>query len=359
MRLRLTKVDEFQFLTCVQHEVWGSNTARFRDWKVGDHLVIIVNKALAALAEVTGKPLVPKRRVWDNGLLPHRIPIRFTHVLLPENRPPILGEIRETLTSAWGPQYGWGILNQHLLLDDPAERIIKAIRSRRNDLEEIRSNLDRYLADAKIQREAVASIKRKPGRPKKVDIEQPFEEKPFPSKEDESTHSKVQSLLIRLGKTTGCSVWVASNDRKRLFKGKRLGEGCLTSFPKLGLSEEATRRISLIDVIWIRQNAPVCAFEVEATTSIYSGLLRMSDLLSVVPALNLKLFIVAPRERQDKVMAELARPTFEKIGLSEYCRSIAAEDLETLYSKVADLEGHVQPSIVDRIAVELEDELEG
>ena len=84
----------------------------------------------------------------------------------------------------------------------------------------------------------------------------------------------------------------------------------------------------------------------------------MSDLISVVPALNIKLFIIAPRERQEKVMGELSRPTFLKIGLSDFCRFIPAEDLDTLLSKVKDLEGHIQPSIMDTIAVELEEDFD-
>ena len=38
--------------------------------------------------------------------------------------------------------------------------------------------------------------------------------------------------------------------------------------------------IELIDVLWLDGNAIVAAFEIESTTSIYSGLLRMSDLLA-------------------------------------------------------------------------------
>jgi hypothetical protein len=159
-----------------------------------------------------------------------------------------------------------------------------------------------------------------------------------------------------LGNTTGCSIWIASNDRNRQYKGKILGDGCLKSLPNLGLNDDATSRISLIDVIWIRQNAPVCAFEIETTTSIYSGLLRMSDLISVIPALNIKLYIVAPKERQDKVMSELTRPTFQKIGLSEFCRFVPADELNELFSKVKDLEGYIQPNVVETISVELEED---
>jgi hypothetical protein len=72
MRLRLTKVDEYQFLTCVKHNLWGSEHARFRDWRNGDCLAVIVDKDIAGLGEVNGNPFVSKERVWDNGIYPHR-----------------------------------------------------------------------------------------------------------------------------------------------------------------------------------------------------------------------------------------------------------------------------------------------
>ncbi|MBE0517113.1 MAG: hypothetical protein IBX41_06985 [Methanophagales archaeon] len=355
-RLRLVKIiDEYQFLTCLKHSLWGSRTARFKNWQEGDYLAFIVDKALSGLAEVVGKPFQSKQKVWDNDLFPHRIPIKFTHVLDGDQRIPILGEVRDALTSEWGPKYGWGILNQQLLVDEPAEIIVRAMRSQSNSLSEIISNLDQYLEEAKQQRKAVTKITRKQGRPRKetFGIEEIFE-----TKEEESQHSKAQYALIKLGRITGCSVWIASNDRNRIFRGKPLGEDCLKSLPNLGLNEEATRRVSLIDILWIRQNAPVCAFEVETTSVVYSGLLRMSDLLSVVPALRMKLFIVAQKERQERVISELSRPTFQKIGLNEYCKFIPIEKLEELSSKVRDFGGHIQSSILDTIAIEVEEEFE-
>ena len=53
MRLRLTKIDEVQFLTCFKHQVWDSKAARFKDWNVGDYLVLIVEKTIAGLAEIS------------------------------------------------------------------------------------------------------------------------------------------------------------------------------------------------------------------------------------------------------------------------------------------------------------------
>jgi hypothetical protein len=356
VRLRLTKIDEYQFLTCLKHSLWGSRSARFKDWQDGDYLAFIIGKALAGLAKVTGKPFHSNEKVWDNDLFPYRIPIKFVHVLARDQRVQLLGEIRDTLTSSWGPKYGWGILNQQVLPNDSADTIIRAIQSRPNCLTEVESNIEQLLQEARQEREIVSKEKKQKRVQPGKEIPQPVEE--FKTKEEESIHSQAQSTLIKLGIITGCSVWIAPNDRNRLFRGKPLGEECLKKLPNLGLSDEATRRISLIDIIWIRQNAPICAFEVETTTSVYSGLLRMSDLLSVVPALNVKLYIVSPKDRQDRVRAELTRPTFQKVGLNDFCKFVPTEELRNLLSRVEGLRGHVQPTIVDTIAIGFEEEIE-
>lgn len=349
MRLRITKLDEYQFLSCFKYSLWGSRSARFRDWQKGDRLAFIVDKALAGYAEVSGESFRSDERVWDDGLFPYRIPIKFQCILNKNQRIPILGEIRDVLISAWGNRYGWGILNQQLLTGSSAERIIATLEEHPNNLTQTEQNIEQLLQEARQQRED-SSVKKRPRRLSLKIRTEPALEKFMPEDED-SIHSQAQSDLIKLGRITGCSVWIASNDRNRSFRGKTLGNECLKQLPNLGLNDEATRKISLIDIIWIKQNAPVCAFEVETTTSIYSGLLRMADLLSEVPALNVKLYIVAPRERQDRVHSELTRPTFRKIGLNDFCKFIPIEELTNLLSKVEGFGGHIQPTIVDKIAI--------
>ena len=339
----------------MKYSLWGSRSARFKDWQKGDKLAFIVDKALAGYAEVSGEPFRSDERVWDNALFPWRIPIKFQYVLTKDKRIPILGEIRDILMSAWGNSYGWGILNQRVLSDSPAEKIIATFAERPNNLDKTKSDIESLLYEAKQQREVSPAKKTAKRISLKAQTESALEIS-IPEEED-SAHSQAQNALIKLGKITGCSVWIASNDRNRSFHGRTLGNECLKQLPSLGLSDEATRRISLIDIIWIKQNAPVCAFEVETTTSIYSGLLRMADLLSEVPALNVKLYIVAPRERQDRVRSELTRPTFRKIGLNDFCKFIPLEELSTLLSKVEGFGGHIQPTIVDKIAIGFGEEI--
>jgi hypothetical protein len=55
------KIDEFQFLTCLKHKVWGSKKARFKDWKIGDHLAFIIDKSIAGLAQVSVNLLYLKK----------------------------------------------------------------------------------------------------------------------------------------------------------------------------------------------------------------------------------------------------------------------------------------------------------
>lgn len=44
------------------------------------------------------------------------------------------------------------------------------------------------------------------------------------------------------------------------------------------------------------------------TTSIYSGLLRMADLMALQPNLDIRAHIVAHDETKDKVIQEISRP---------------------------------------------------
>ena len=125
-------------------------------------------------------------------------------------------------------------------------------------------------------------------------------------------HTEIQHALLKLGLDMGFDLWVARNDRLKIWDGTTLGSlpGMVEELPTQ-FNEATNRTIELIDVLWLKGNSIVAAFEVEATTSVYSGLLRMSDLLALQPNLSINLFLVAPDDRRDKVESELMRPTFK------------------------------------------------
>lgn len=150
------------------------------------------------------------------------------------------------------------------------------------------------------------------------------------AEQEDRTHTEIQGWLRDLGLAIGFDVWIAANDTGRPYQNGRLGEGCLKSLPihlENAPGAEATR---LIDVIWFdRSNGVVsAAFEVEHTTSIYSGIVRLLDLALGAAKQNAHgLFLVAPDKREKDVRAQLARPAFSRVSDLDV-RFLAYSDLE-------------------------------
>ena len=113
------------------------------------------------------------------------------------------------------------------------------------------------------------------------------------------------------------------------------------------------RTIEYIDVIWLEKQAIAAAFEVEHTTPIYSGLLRMADLLTMQPNLDIKWYLVAPDDRFTKFASEIARPTFGALRkpLHEVCRFIAYDRLIEKLDAAAELLAHLRPTFLDYVSV--------
>lgn len=172
-------------------------------------------------------------------------------------------------------------------------------------------------------------------------------------------HTEMQWILLKLGSDMGFDVWVARNDRGRSFDGKRFDAlpRLVTSLP-LQFDEATNRTIELIDVLWLEGNSIRAAFEIESTTSIYSGLLRMSDLVAMQPNLNIPLFLVAPDERRDKVMSEVNRPTFLRLKppLAEVCRFISFSALKEQIEKASAYIRYMKPEFLDELSESCEAE---
>lgn len=129
---------------------------------------------------------------------------------------------------------------------------------------------------------------------------------------ENDAHTQMQYLLAKIGSALGYDVFVAVNDRSKRFGNQVLSDLCVSSLPPLEIADEVTSTIELIDVLWLEKTAPriVCAFEVEKSTSIYSGILRLSDLALALPNHGSRLCLVAPNAREKEVVAQLKRPSF-------------------------------------------------
>ena len=148
---------------------------------------------------------------------------------------------------------------------------------------------------------------------------------------------RIQSLLAKAGIELGFRVWIPAGDRANVLKALS-GEGeehFLTRLP-LNADDNTVETVERIDVLWIKGRTIVRAFEVEDTTAVYSGILRMSDLIALQPQFSIKLHIVAPEERADMVRRQILRPTFaymEGGPLSKICTYLSYGSVEELSSQ--------------------------
>ena len=118
-----------------------------------------------------------------------------------------------------------------------------------------------------------------------------------------------------MGKSLGFDVWIASNDRGREYADGFLGDGCLQHWP--AGNGQGLESVRLIDVIWLERGSTqvAAAFEVEHSTAIYSGIVRMLDLaLGTQVSAASTLFLVAPDNRRNEVAQQLKRPAFSRVS---------------------------------------------
>ena len=151
----------------------------------------------------------------------------------------------------------------------------------------------------------------------------------------ELSHAQVQTLLGAIGSLKGFDLWIPQHDREQLdwtvAKPFRYRQRLPENYNRV---EDI---LAQIDVVWIERgkNALNALWEVEHSTTIYSGLLRLNDIHLVAPQIS-KLAIVANEERRSMFSRQLNRPTFQTSGLSEICAFLDYKDVYQWHQRARD-----------------------
>ncbi|WP_018343981.1 hypothetical protein [Cytophaga aurantiaca] len=137
---------------------------------------------------------------------------------------------------------------------------------------------------------------------------------------EENFHTEMQYHLLKIGVALGYDVISASNDRGRCHDGKNFSFISLDSFPDINVEKDIYNTIKLIDIVWFEKgtNKIVCAFEVEKSTSIYSGILRLCDLSCSIINNDLTLYLISPDSREKEVLMQLNRPSIKSNNIPVY-----------------------------------------
>ena len=352
-------LDLFTGTTWEEFTAAGSSVSGFREsrWKTlqrvkpGDYLLCYLTgvSRFIGVLEVTSQAFRDSTPVWADEDFPCRVKVKPVVALTPQTAVPVKllrGKLTvfENLTSphAWTGHFR-GSPAKWKRTD--GEAVVEAL------LEAQQNPQVRPVDKRKLARRP-RSLKAKMGSVT-VPEDEPEEVTDSAAGPAPSEHTEIQALLLKLGSDMGFGVWVARNDRNREFAGSTLS-GFANSRTELPLQfDDATNRtIELIDVLWLQGNAIVAAFEVESTTSVYSGLLRMSDLLAMQPNINIPLYIVAPDDKRSKVMSEVNRPTFSRLTppLSEVCRFVSFSSLRDGLSEYSSVLQYLKPEFLEEVS---------
>ena len=321
-------IDLFTGTTWEEFRKAGAKTTGFRKSmrshlekvKRGDILLCYLTGVMrwVGALEMVG-PSTDQRRIWKDEEFPVRLEVRPLLLLEPDFGVP-MKRLEGNVLFYWGPEDAGkfkGIVRGSLsrfIHDEDGKFIMRLLDAARKE------PVARPVDPKKLARKPFFKADKRKGKTlvsEVVSVPEPEEATPAAQAAGEpatpsTLHTQIQFHLLQLGAKMGLDVWAAKNDRLKLWDGIALGgmPRMIDQIPTQ-FNEATNRTIELIDVLWLKGNSIVAAFEVEATTSVYSGLLRMSDLLALQPNLDIKLYLVAPDDRRGKVEQEISRPTFK------------------------------------------------
>jgi len=300
------------------------------------------------ILEVTDKPFQDSSTIWKDEDFPTRLKVKIVISLNPNTAIPV-HTLRDQLSifkDLKSPHAWTGAFRS-----SPAKWSSEDCEAVMRALSNAKDNPIERPVDPKKLSYRPKGFKSKIGAlsmpPPDIDDKEVIDKKSY------SDHIEIQYLLLKLGSEIGFDVWAARNDRGREFKGKKIASipRIRTELPNQ-FDEITNRTIEMIDVLWLQKNNFIAAFEIESTTSIYSGLLRMSDLIAMQPNVNIPLYLVAPDERREKVISEINRATFSRLTprLSEICRYISFSDLKEKVKQIETIVQYVKPEILEDLS---------
>lgn len=144
-------------------------------------------------------------------------------------------------------------------------------------------------------------------------------------------HWDAIAMLAQVGRLLGYDVYVADPSHESKAFGVKLAElADLQEVPRFTL-DRYLDTIGHVDVIWFREEFPVYCFEVEHSTNVTQGLLRLYQIRRFTDA---SFFIVAPAKVASRFRNEVQKDPFHQIKDRYTFRSY--DDLTAFYQSAKD-----------------------
>ncbi|MEO0118546.1 MAG: DNA methyltransferase [candidate division WOR-3 bacterium] len=157
-------------------------------------------------------------------------------------------------------------------------------------------------------------------------IEEKISEKDEKMKEM-SEHDLIIWRLLDLGEYKGYGCHVGLKEQNNMVEFKKRSESMVNNV-QYGMDKYGFDIVRQIDVLWLKGNQIVAAFEVEKSTTIDSGINRFRNLFAVQPNSTISCFIVVPDKRENEAIRKLNSPANKKEGISERVKILKFSDLK-------------------------------
>jgi len=148
---------------------------------------------------------------------------------------------------------------------------------------------------------------------------------------EEYSHAYYQGLLVELGNFKKFKTFVPSQDKNRIYLGKKLSEIATISEIFKFSYDRILRKAKTIDVLWFNEREmPASLFEIEHSTDIQNSLLKFVELQDF----HASFCIVANEVRKKEFQAKLSLGAFKSIN--ERVKFLNYDDVAELHTKTSE-----------------------
>jgi putative DNA methylase len=152
---------------------------------------------------------------------------------------------------------------------------------------------------------------------------------------EESTHDLMIKLLAAAGTSEGFDVHIGQTEQRKYVEFRRLSTPMGDNI-QYGLNKQAFDIIREIDVLWLKADTIVAAFEIEKSTTIDSGINRFRNLFAATPNQNIPAYIVIPDNREDEAVKKIGSLANRKEELHKKIRYIFFSRVKSKKTRIED-----------------------
>jgi 16S rRNA G966 N2-methylase RsmD len=165
-----------------------------------------------------------------------------------------------------------------------------------------------------------------------------------------SQHSEIIAVLAEAGHAQGFKIWIGKKEQTDFAGGIFTTRKLLQAYVDADLSNvagiEDIKTVEMIDLLWIKGNKVISAFEVESTTTMTSGLVRGSNLSPEVPK-----YMVIPQEREEQLQRKMKSPMFaERFELDSW-KILFFDTVRSNYNKLKNDTIHINDLVNEKVKV--------